>query len=163
MKVLILVIIFLNNLFINAKFVEGNRWRPKVKQEEHYKRKVLSVDEYFITQEQGSERRYTGLQNSHNKTGYYNCKVCDETLFSSKDKYDSKMGWPSFTAAHANVVEMVDAKPFLRHMHQKRIQAKCENCGSHLGFVFDDGPEDKGSVRYSINSACLKFKRGRVE
>lgn len=91
--------------------------------------------------------------NEHSK-GMYVCAACGQELFSSDAKFDSGTGWPSFTDP-VNL-EHIELRPDNSYgMH--RTEVVCKKCGSHLGHVFDDGPEDRGGKRYCINSVCLNL------
>ncbi|GAG47592.1 unnamed protein product, partial [marine sediment metagenome] len=89
----------------------------------------------------------------HHETGVYRCAGCGAPLFSSKDKYDSGSGWPSFDRPtnDAKVEEKKDTR-----LGMTRTEVLCENCGGHLGHKFDDGPKTT-QCRYCINSGALKF------
>ena len=117
-------------------------------------KKVLTPEQYYILREQGTEQPYTGEYADHKKTGTYHCAACGLALFSSKAKYDSGTGWPSFWEPiyRSNVKEEED-----RSLSEVRTEVNCSRCGGHLGHVFDDGPAPTG-LRYCINSVSLKFK-----
>jgi len=122
--------------------------------EEEYKKK-LTPEEYKILREGGTEAPFTGRYLKEKRKGVYKCKACGAELFSSDTKFDSHSGWPSFTEP-ANR-ENVELREDTSHgMH--RTEVLCKNCGSHLGHVFEDGPEDKGGKRYCINSVCLDLE-----
>lgn len=125
-----------------------------VKPSEDKIKEMLSDLEYDVTQNEGTERAFTNEYNDNKEAGIYVDIVTGEPLFSSKDKYDSKTGWPSFTAPIVSevVVLLEDSKLFTT-----RTEVRSRVGDSHLGHVFDDGPKDKGGLRYCINGASLRF------
>lgn len=117
-------------------------------------KKRLSGLQYEVTQNQATEAPFTNEYNDHYEPGIYVDIVTGEPLFSSFDKFNSHCGWPSFTRPLAeNAVKLTDDHS--HHMH--RIEVKSQIGSSHLGHVFDDGPNDQGGLRYCINSAALRF------
>ena len=114
----------------------------------------LTPEQYKVTQENGTERPYTGEYDDFDGEGIYVDVVSGEPLFSSKDKYDAGCGWPSFTQPieKSNVREKSDKSLFMT-----RTEVRSEGADSHLGHVFTDGPQDKGGLRYCINSAAMRF------
>lgn len=124
---------------------------------EHSKEELkqkLSPMEYAVTQENGTERPFTGEYDDFYEKGIYVDIVSGEPLFASADKYDAGCGWPSFSKPIDK--NEVQEKEDLSHGMQ-RIEVRSKEADSHLGHVFTDGPSDKGGLRYCINSAALKF------
>lgn len=115
---------------------------------------ALDPEEYWVTQKNGTERPGTGKYLENKEPGIYVDVVSGEPLFASADKYESGCGWPSFTkpieAAHVN--ELTDASHGM-----VRTEVRSTHGDSHLGHVFPDGPQDRGGLRYCINSAALRF------
>lgn len=114
----------------------------------------LSPEEYYVTQESGTERPGTGALLDNKEPGIYVDIVSGEPLFASSDKYESGCGWPSFTKpiVPAHVSELED-----RTLGMIRTEVRSTHGDSHLGHVFPDGPRDRGGLRYCINSASLRF------
>jgi peptide-methionine (R)-S-oxide reductase len=115
---------------------------------------TLSPEEFRVTQQSGTERPGTGKLLGNKEPGLYVDIVSGEPLFASSDKYESGCGWPSFTKAIevANVAEIQDAT-----LGMVRTEVRSSHGDSHLGHVFPDGPQDRGGLRYCINSASLRF------
>ena len=113
---------------------------------------TLSPEELYVTQEGGTERPGTGKLLYNKEPGIYVDIVSGEPLFASSDKYESGCGWPSFTKAIENVIEIED-----RTLGMVRTEVRSAHGDSHLGHVFPDGPKDRGGLRYCINSASLRF------
>ena len=114
----------------------------------------LSPEEFHVTQQSGTECPGTGKLLSNKEPGIYVDIVSGEPLFASADKYESGCGWPSFTKAiePAHVEEIQD-----RSLGMVRTEVRSAHGDSHLGHVFPDGPQDRGGLRYCINSASLRF------
>ena len=115
---------------------------------------ALSPEEFYVTQNSGTERPGTGKLLYNKDPGIYVDIVSGEPLFASSDKYESGCGWPSFTKTiePANVAELED-----RTLGMIRTEVRSSHGDSHLGHVFPDGPRDRGGLRYCINSASLRF------
>jgi peptide-methionine (R)-S-oxide reductase len=114
----------------------------------------LTPEQYRVTQENDTERPFTGELNDNKEPGIYVDVVSGEPLFASTDKFDSGSGWPSFTKpiVPANVNEVRDDSHGM-----VRTEVRSVHGDSHLGHVFPDGPQDEGGLRYCINSAALRF------
>ncbi len=117
-------------------------------------KKKLTPLQYAVTQQCSTETPFKNEYWNHKKEGIYVDIVSGEPLFSSIDKFDSGTGWPSFTRAllPENIVEKKDKSLMI-----ERIEVKSKKADSHLGHVFNDGPKEKGGLRYCINSAALRF------
>lgn len=115
---------------------------------------ALSPEQYRVTQRSGTEAPGTGHYLHNKEPGIYVDIVSGEPLFASSDKYESGCGWPSFTKPiePSNVQELRDASHGM-----VRTEVRSANGDSHLGHVFEDGPRDRGGLRYCINSSSLRF------
>src|SRR3546814_2858662 len=121
----------------------------------------LTPEQYRVTQECGTERPGSGEYLGNKEAGIYVDIVSGEPLFASSDKFESGCGWPSFTKpiVPANVNELQDSSHGM-----VRTEVRSAHGDSHLGHVFPDGPQDRGGLRYCINSAALRFiPRARME
>ena len=114
----------------------------------------LTPQQYQVTQQSATERPGTGEYLHNKKVGIYVDIVSGEPLFASADKYESGCGWPSFTKPieSANIKELRDSS-----YGMIRTEVRSTHGDSHLGHVFEDGPRDRGGLRYCINSAALRF------
>ena len=117
-------------------------------------KKKLTKLQYDVTQNEATERPWTNKYDKHFKEGIYVCIISGEPLFSSLDKYDSGCGWPAFT-------KPIDSDEFTTrtdyNLGYPRREVRAKTADSHLGHVFNDGPKDKGGLRFCINSASMKF------
>ena len=115
---------------------------------------ALDPEQYYVTQESGTEQPGTGKYLANKEPGLYVDVVSGEPLFASSAKYESGCGWPSFVKpiVSDHVVELTDVS---HGMVRTEVRSKFGD--SHLGHVFPDGPRDRGGLRYCINSAALRF------
>jgi peptide-methionine (R)-S-oxide reductase len=143
---------------VSASFWQnGNQTSPKgfkkvSKTNEEWKR-ILTPDQYSVTREAGTEAPFSSPLNEIHEGGIFECVACELPLFSSKAKFDSGTGWPSFwqPIAKENVREEVD-----NSLSETRTEVLCARCDSHVGHVFEDGPKPTG-LRYCMNGVALKF------
>jgi len=149
----------LNTLFTGLAAAVGSshaagatRTYEVVKTDAEWK-KILSSDAFYVLRKAGTERPFTSPLNDEKRAGTFSCAGCQLPLFSSKAKYNSNTGWPSFWAPLGKdvIVDVSDNSLFM-----KRVETLCRRCGGHLGHVFEDGPKPTG-LRYCMNGVALSF------
>jgi peptide methionine sulfoxide reductase msrA/msrB len=129
-------------------------WNNYTKPSSDELRKTLSDIAYRVTQEDGTERAGTSPLDKNYEPGIYVDIVSGEPLFSSRDKYDSGTGWPSFVQPISDEVVTLHED---RKLFSTRTEVRSRYADSHLGHVFPDGPADRGGMRYCMNGAALRF------
>jgi peptide-methionine (R)-S-oxide reductase len=132
---------------------KGSKGVRKVTKTDAEWKSLLKPEEYYVTRKKGTEAPYSSPLNENHEQGVFECVGCGLPLFSSKAKFDSGTGWPSFwqPIAKENVIEEVD-----NSLSATRTEVLCARCEAHLGHVFEDGPKPTG-LRYCMNGVALKF------
>ena len=149
--------VFLKNIFtvvllINFLKTKITLAKEKMTKSKEEWKKILSETEYDVLKNEGTERAYTSALNDEKREGNYYCVGCNSKLFSSKMKFDSGTGWPSFFESYSGAFETsTDFK-----LVYPRTEYHCAKCDGHHGHLFDDGPEPTGK-RYCNNGIVLKF------
>ena len=115
----------------------------------------LAAEQFYVARQAGTEQAFTGATWNNHENGVYRCICCDTALYSSKTKFESGTGWPSFwePIAPENVGKAADAS-----YGMVRDEVFCARCEAHLGHVFDDGPQPTG-LRYCMNAAAMRFAK----
>jgi peptide-methionine (R)-S-oxide reductase len=125
----------------------------KVKKTEAEWKALLDETQYAVARKAATEYAFSGKYWDHFQDGIYRCVCCNAPLFDAKTKFDAGCGWPSyFEPLRADIIERVED----RTHGMVRVEVRCQDCGAHLGHVFDDGPQPTGE-RFCINSAAIDF------
>ena len=116
-------------------------------------KKKLTAEQFYVLRKHGTERAGTSPLDKEHRNGVFACAGCDQDLFASQTKYDSRTGWPSFYEPLPGKVGTSEDNT----LFATRTEVHCSNCGGHLGHVFDDGPKPTGK-RYCMNGVAMTFK-----
>ena len=130
---------------------KGEPMFPVQKTEDEW-RAILTPEQFRVLRKHGTERAFSSPLEKEKRDGTFHCAGCNAALFSSKTKFDSGTGWPSFFEPLANAVGLSEDNGFF----MKRTEVHCAACGGHLGHVFDDGPAPTGK-RYCMNGVAMNF------
>lgn len=118
----------------------------------------LTPEQYRVLREKDTETPFTGTLLHNKESGEYRCAACGNVVFKSEHKFDSGSGWPSFyNVANNKAVRLQEDDSH----GMQRVEVVCANCGSHLGHVFHDAPDQPTGMRFCINSAALDFRKKR--
>ena len=115
-------------------------------------RRLLSPDQYRVLRKHGTERAGSSPLDAEKRAGTFHCAGCELPVYRSADKYDSRTGWPSFTAPIEGAIGTSEDRSWFA----ARTEVHCRRCGGHLGHVFDDGPKPRG-LRYCMNGIAMFF------
>ncbi len=145
-------------LFLGTSARAGKPKRFEVTRTDEEWRQLLTPEQYSVLRKQGTERAGTSPLNREKRAGNFVCAGCDLPLYSSETKYESGTGWPSFWQPIDNAIGTTEDRGFF----MTRTEVHCRRCGSHLGHVFNDGPQPTG-LRYCMNGVAMKFEPGGAE
>jgi peptide-methionine (R)-S-oxide reductase len=141
-----------------GKMSEATKTFDVVMTEAEWKQR-LTPAQFSVLRRHGTERPGSSPLDKEYGRGTYQCAGCELPLFSSDTKFDSRTGWPSFWAPLPNAVGTTTD----RSLFMARTEVHCRRCGGHLGHVFEDGPRDRGGLRYCMNSCAMEFQPTAAE
>ena len=145
-------------LFLGGSARAAKPKRFEVTRTDEEWRQLLTPEQYSVLRKNGTERAGTSPLNREKRAGTFVCAGCDLPLYSSETKYESGTGWPSFWQPIDNAIGTTEDRGFF----MTRTEVHCRRCGSHLGHVFNDGPQPTG-LRYCMNGVAMKFEPAEAE
>ncbi|PCH75666.1 MAG: peptide-methionine (R)-S-oxide reductase [Flavobacteriaceae bacterium] len=154
-KLISICILLLISYQVSAQKNTIKKMTEKIKKSESEWKSELSTQEYYVLREKGTDKPSQEGYTSHFEKGTYHCNACNSQLFASNSKFESHCGWPSFDDAIEGTVTYI--KDVTHGMI--RTEIICASCDSHLGHIFDDGPQETTGKRYCINTSSITFKK----
>jgi peptide-methionine (R)-S-oxide reductase len=154
-KIIVIFILYIG--FISCSNAQQNSKMTKIVKTEAEWKKKLTDQEYYVLREKGTDRPSSDGYTNHFKKGTYVCRACNTQLFESGSKFESHCGWPSFDDSIDGTV--IFTKDTSHGMI--RTEITCAKCESHLGHIFDDGPQETTGQRYCVNTSSIKFVKSK--
>ena len=153
MKKVIFIVFLLLNIALTAQ--EQSTMNKKINKTESEWKEILTPQQYYVLRQKGTDRPGDDGYTKHFEKGTYYCAACDAQLFKSNTKYESHCGWPSFDDAIKGAVNFTADNT----LGMVRTEITCNNCGGHLGHIFDDGPKETTGKRYCVNTSSIRFEK----
>jgi len=156
MMKLLLILLLLIAIPFYGQTVKTKRMTKKVAKTDAEWKEQLTKQEYYVLRQAGTDAPSDAGYTAHFEKGTYQCRACETQLFESNTKFESHCGWPSFDdAIEGTIIYKKDTS-----LGRERTEIICATCNSHLGHVFDDGPQETTGKRYCVNTSSIKFVKG---